>query len=38
VRLSLALADAEVAEGARRLAIAVAGALDERAGAARRGA
>ena len=38
VRLSLALADAEVGEGARRLAIAVAGALDERAGAARRGA
>jgi aminotransferase len=29
VRLSLALADADVAEGARRLALAVAGALDE---------
>jgi aminotransferase len=30
VRLSLALADAEVADGARRLALAVAGALSER--------
>ncbi|HEX2104239.1 MAG TPA: aminotransferase class I/II-fold pyridoxal phosphate-dependent enzyme [Solirubrobacteraceae bacterium] len=35
VRLSLALPDAEVAEGARRVARAVASALSERAGAAR---
>jgi L-glutamine---4-(methylsulfanyl)-2-oxobutanoate aminotransferase len=34
VRLSLALPDAEVAVGARRVAQAVAGALSERAGAA----
>jgi aminotransferase len=34
VRLSLALSDADVAEGAQRLALAVAGALDERAGTA----